>query len=196
MRLTILLFSVISPLIPLGTAFTATIIKTLFAASLTSPFSELCKAGGEDRENVTFPLICLLFTGPYNSVKRCVPFPLSTQTHKDIPFLDLLWSHCVYLLHPYLQHWTSISKHLPWSDHKILRNTNQPVTSPLSSRVGALITFLSKGVCICIYLCDHKHIYRPQVSLECSQPLDVAWGSASVKGLYHTLGVKICLIIC
>jgi len=52
MGLTVL-FSAISPLIPVEAVFTDKTIKPLFAASLTSPFSELFGAGGEDRENVT-----------------------------------------------------------------------------------------------------------------------------------------------
>lgn len=87
-------------------------------------------------------------------------FLLCTQTHKDMPFFiyfDLTVS--------------ASSLHLPWSDHKILRNTNQPLISPLSSRVGALFTLLSKGICIFIYVYDHKCTQRLQPSLECSQPL-------------------------
>lgn len=98
-----------------------------------------------------FPLTSLLctFTSPYNSVRGVCHFPCAHR-HTIAPLFTWLYLH-----HPYLQHWSTINKHIPWSDHKRLRNTNTGVF--LSSWVEAILAFLSKGVCICTHVCDHIH---------------------------------------
>lgn len=110
-----------------------------------------------------FPLIFLLFTftGPYNSVRDVCHFPCAHR-HTSPPFftyfhLTVSASSPPSALKQYQQTYCMVRS----------QNSEKYKYSLLSSRAEALLVFLSKGVCICTHVCDHKP-HTPQVPLECS----------------------------
>lgn len=136
-----------------------------------------------------FPLIFLLFTftGPYNSARDVCHFPCAHR-HTSPPFftyfhLTVSASSPPSALKQYQQTYCMVRS----------QNTEKYKYSLLSSRAEALLAFLSKGVCICTHVCDHKHTHAPSSSW--MQPLNKAWGSVSVKGLCHTLGLSHYLLV-
>lgn len=54
-------------------------------------------------------------------LEMCAIFLVHTDTHHPLFSPIFIW---LYLPRPHLQLWSSISKHIAWSDHKIVRNTN------------------------------------------------------------------------
>lgn len=130
-----------------------------------------------------FPLILIIFTftNPYNSVRGVCHFPCAHR-HIIAPFFSYF-------------HLTVFAPSLPSAlnqyqqTYSMVRpqKTEEYKYSLLSSWVEAILTFLSKGVCICTHVRDQRHTHMPQVPLEYS-----LWTShVSVKGLCHTLWVSL-----
>lgn len=123
-------------------------------------------------------------------------FPCAHR-HTIAPFFSYF-----HLPHPCLQHWTSISKHIPWSDHKHIPWSVFVFLTDWGIQIQPFILlswsnsyFFEQG-CLHLHTCTWPQTYTHASNSSWMQPLNKSWGSVSVKGLCHTLWVSHYLLMC